>query len=667
MNFDSPNAVSVMNTAVADVGDDGDAWEVIGDPLTKPIDEVLPAYNEKLDLKLKPSPGEKRLEICGLVWGRIEKDAARLNGLAAAIDNISSVVKSGKERLAHDWKGEAFDNFRLAIEKVETTLNDYSAAVKVAAADIKSAMDSVRSTFGTYQHTSLTNHFAFGDLAPPGDWRRMSEGDGEHLAENCTSWHGSVAVPIADQNCCYNDDEQVGIIKGKLVNRRLFDRLVSWDCTDDAGVVTAQYNTTVGDAKEERSHISGKIHNWYAATDQLKQDVDDVFGAALENLRKIAETKVFASMAVPGAGAAGGDPGPGGGDPGQGGPGGGDPGPGGGYPGGGSGGDAAMPQPAQVDPTAAPEPTDPAQAGPPAEQAEPAAADESVTIRDGDRSISVTSPDGEGHVKVTVEEADGKPKSYDLDFDAASGMEPRPGAEGDKAADPGTERVPAGTNGQCVIKDGPLTITAERPLFDPGTIKLEVDDGVSDPTVYTLGFDETPGDADQPADAQADPAKDGAQADGKHDPAHDAAQPDRHDPANADGYAADTKDGGPAEEAQADAESAADNGRPGEKEQLTTPQAVLPGDDPGSQPGPIVPDQSTGEAGLASAGEGEPADSAGNSGAGAMPMMAGAGAGGGVDAGRAGTGWSVHGDLFDNHDPVYSMHGVLGEDDLESR
>jgi hypothetical protein len=346
-----------------------------------------------------------------------------------------------------------------------------------------------------------------------------------------------------------------------------------------------------------------------------------------------------------------------------------------------------------------PEPTDPAQAGPPAEP--PAGADGAVTIKDGDRSISVTSPDGEGHVKVTVEGADGKAKSYDLDFDAASGMEPRPGADGGKAGEPGAERVPAGTNGQCVIKDGPLTITAERPLFDPGTIKLEVDDGVNEPTVYTVDFDETPGDADQPADGRA-ATTDGAPTDGAakdgtatgSDPAANGRQPDgaatngRQPESATTGYAADTPatdttatdttaaDGSPAaagspapDGTAADGAAAESAGGKGNNEQLTSPQAVLPGDpgaEPEPEPGPIVPDQSTGEAGLASAGEGEPADSAGNSAAGAMPMMAGAGAGAG-EAGRAGTGWSVHGDLFDNHDPVYSMHGVLGEDDLEGR
>ena len=264
MNFDPPNAVSLINDAVSDVRGDGDAWDVIGEPLSTPIDQTLTGYNEKLDLKLQPSPGDKRLEICGLAWGRIEKDAARLDGLAAAIDNISTVVRSGKERLAHDWHGAAFDSFRLAIEKVEKTLNDYAAAVQVAASDIKSAMDNIRTLFGEYQRNSLDKHLAFGRLAAPGTWWRMSERDAEFVASHCTTLH---------TNCTYNDDEQVGIINGQLVNRRLFDDLVSWDCTENAGVAIAQYKSTVANAKDERSNISGKIHNWYVATDQLKQDV----------------------------------------------------------------------------------------------------------------------------------------------------------------------------------------------------------------------------------------------------------------------------------------------------------------------------------------------------------------------------------------------------------
>lgn len=164
-----------------------------------------------------------------------------------------------------------------------------------------------------------------------------------------------------------------------------------------------------------------------------------------------------------------------------------------------------------------------------------------VAIRAGSRTITVASPDGLGHVKVTVQEAGGS-KSYDLDFDAASGMTPM-------QADPDAEHVLAGTNGKCVIRHGELTITAERSLFDADTITLTLDDGSAPPQTHAVEL------------------------------------PPQKPPA---------------------------------------PSGKLSGD--------LVPKQPTG-----------PGTS------------------------RAGTGWSVHGDLFDSGDPVYSMHGVLAEDDLDSR
>ena len=112
--------------------------------------------------------------------------------------------------------------------------------------------------------------------------------------------------------------------------------------------------------------------------------------------------------------------------------------------------------------------------------------EETVTIDDGDRSISVTSPDGQGQVKVTVDDGSGQPKTYTLDF----GEGTTPGASGTTAgaapraaptAVPGGTQAAAsgaataarrrasdqpiqpGEDGKCVIQDGDLTITAERP------------------------------------------------------------------------------------------------------------------------------------------------------------------------------------------------------------
>ncbi|MBB4912038.1 hypothetical protein [Actinophytocola algeriensis] len=674
MKFELPNAVAAMNNAVAAVGDDGDSWELIGDPLTKVVDEVVPAYNEKLDLKLDPSAGNKRAEVCTVRWGKIDKDVARLNGLVAAIRNVAAVIKSGKDTIAHEWKGESYDAFRLQIEKVEKTLDDYAAAVETTAAGMKAATDGTRQMFTTYRDDTVEKHLVFDKVSKPDDWWRLSANDAEFLVENCGS-------QTAISDCLYNNDEQVGVINGKLTNRRLFDQVTQWDCTRNPGVVIGQYNYLVDEAYEERTHISGKIHNWYVATDELKTRVGEAFDAALENLRIIAEVKVFSTLSVPGAtapaGAPSGDPGPGagGGSPG--------PGPGAGYPGpGGGGGEVAMPPPGpapEPEPMPEPEPVAAAAAEPDTAQATDPAAAETVSIKDGDRTISVSSPDGQGHVKVTVDDGSGTPKSYALDFDAASGMGPKPGTEGQQAEpEEGVEQVPARSDGKCVIKDGDVTITAERPLFSPDSISITVDDGTGAPKSYTLDFPEEPdtsaADA-QPDQAAARQATNGA-VPGAVSPSQDATaapvpdtrhtEPGTREPAAREPAAQPAATQEPAQPATS--ATAGPAAQPAATGQETHAQAWT-SDQGGSLSGVLEADQPEGEAGLASVPDDaatESSEATGMAGAG-LPMMGGATGSGGGEPGRAGSGWSVHGDLFDSGEPVYSMHGVLGDDDLETR
>lgn len=639
MKFDLPNAVAAMNDAVAAVGEDGDSWEIIGGgPFSRLVDDVVPDYNEKLDLKLKPSAGDKRAEICTVRWGKIEKDIARLNGLVAAIRNISSVVKLGKDQIALDWKGEAFDAFRVSIEKVERTLNDYATAMETTAGGLTTAMSGIRQLFTSYRDDTLGQHLVFDKFSKPADWKRMSPADAEFFVENCGS-----QTAIGD--CLYNNDQQVAKIDRKLTNKRLYDQLVKWDCTRNPGVVIGQYNYIVDAAYDERTKILDKIRAWYHATDELERTVGEAFDAALENLRIIAELKVFSTFSVPGATAPGGAPG---GDPG---PGGGDPGPGtGGYPV--DGGEVATPSPesepmpesdpAAVDPAAVagPETTDPATAAPETPQT-----GETVEIKDGDHTISVSSPDGQGVVKVTVDDGSGTPKSYALDFDAASGLTPQSSDAG-AAPDENVTQVPARTDGKCVIQDGDMTITAERPLFSPDSVTVTVDDGTGSPSTYTLDF---PEDTDPNASGtpQSDPATGAPPANGTSPaPADDTA-------ATASPEAAPTDAGQPG----------AAQAQPVTADQTTNPQSLV-GDQRGSLSGVLQSDQRDGDAALASAPDAASPQSLGMVGAG-MPMM---GAPQTDDeSGRAGSGWSVHGDLFDSGEPVYSMHGVLGDDDLESR
>lgn len=752
MRFKLPNAVPAIDNA--DIAIDGEehSKDLIGDEaINKGVGETIPAYEEILGIDLATSARERHSRLGGLAFGKIGKDVAKLTGLAAAIENISLVVKDGKALLAQAWKGESYDAFRANIEKLEKTLDDYAAAVRTTAAGLETAMSNIRTMYLRYRDDCLGTHFTWKGVSKPGDWWKMSGDSGRYLSEHCVSTHIG--------GCYYALPGTSALLQDRLTTNHLFnDILEKWDCTDDMDVVVNQYRFIVGEADKERGAIHDRINAYCDEAEQVRAFVGEAYDAALDNLRILAEANVFSHLSVPGA-TGGGDPGPGG-DPGSGGY----PGGGGGFPGGGSP-DAAMPpprpnpapEPEPVEPAAVqPEPTDPAATDPPA--------DESVQIRDGDRTISVTSSDGEGQVRVTVDDGSGKPKTYDLDFDAASGLEPGP-AEGRPAPDPNAEHVPAGTNGKCVIDSGGLTVTTERSLFDQNTITVTVDNGSDKPTTYTLDLtDDAPSGSPSPApspSADARPADvpmarpPGAPAASEPPPADEPAAEGSPTEEVADPPADDAPTGagvpapdagaespavGQADEPTADASAAEGLDESAEAESATVPAdpapvagepaagaselpetaststeaatpppveeagaaesaAVEPADavpaavepataDPAAAPespqaasaqatstqgwtddqrgsvsGVLVPDQPTGEAGLATADDGDPAGSAGS----AMPMMAGAGSSGNADSGRAGTGWSVHGDLYDNGDPVYSMHGVLGEDDLDDK
>ncbi|SHE42093.1 WXG100 family type VII secretion target [Streptoalloteichus hindustanus] len=192
-------------------------------------------------------------------------------------------------------------------------------------------------------------------------------------------------------------------------------------------------------------------------------------------------------------------------------------------------------------------PTDPTKLGPGAVDPR---RQESVTIDDHGRKITVNSPDGQGDVKISVTGPDGKPKTYNIDFGMATpkdgagpgalgpdgkplmrtmdlrpgdpgfpGQPGQPGHQGQAGAPgqppgypqgPGTPGTPGasvpgapplqvsgeqllqpGPDGRAVIRDGEMTITASHPPGAPDRITVTVDAGDgSKPTTYDLDFDE---------------------------------------------------------------------------------------------------------------------------------------------------------------------------------
>ncbi|GAB1508514.1 DNA polymerase III subunit gamma/tau domain-containing protein [Actinophytocola sp. KF-1] len=742
--------------------DDNSNQVLLGPRLNEAVRHFANGYLEKLELGPADKATSERAKLLDLQWGRIEHDGAMLRGLGAALSNFAEVLGANVTRLGESWQGESYDAFKAAMAKVQGTIAAYGTYATATGDGLVNSMSQLRTVFEQFAQDSANTHLHFGDVSPPEYWHKIGTGDytPDALADGCPTW-------FAVGNCTKNDEEQSSVINGRFVTQRRWDICMADPCEDNAGRVLIMYRNMVDACHDAREGIRSKLHNFFAAVGATVETVSNLYDAALGNVYTLANAEVFSSLRVIGAGG-GGQPGDGGdtgapaGYPGD---------TGGGYPGSGGPGPAAVAEPMPPTPEPSVEDTAPAEAPPDTAAPEPdTAADQPATveIKDGDRTIGVTSPDGEGRVRVTVDDGTGKTTTYELDFDAASGLLPprpadsEPGAE---AADDAPKQVPARTDGKCVIQDGPLTITAERPLFSPESIQLTVDDGTGNPTSYTLDFDEEPG-AETPSGAAATEAgKQEAQAPGSAPrpgadqaaavpaepaPAEDAvpdgtgAEPETpaaasqdpvrsadtdaesapgaalRDPVRAEAAAEPASAAAPQDavlRADADAESAsaaapedavrsADAGlapaaspqdpvRSADTDAEPAPAAAAPAveDEPAgtstqravasqtqaaasdvaSQPGwladresmsgVLVPDQPEGEAGLAKAPDAAEPDTSGMVGSGMPVMGGGAPPSGGSEPGRVGSGWSVHGDLFDSAEPVYSMHGVLGDDD----
>ena len=140
---------------------------------------------------------------------------------------------------------------------------------------------------------------------------------------------------------------------------------------------------------------------------------------------------------------------------------------------------------------------------------------DTTTVRQGDKEISVTEPSATGEMKVTVDDGKGGTKTYNLDFDPTK----NPGdAKGDKDAQgqsvSGTASgafgpqgsaardVPAGKagaedtvhtpgeDGKIRIKDGDVEIVAQQPEGADGVTVVRVDDGSGEPITEILGDEE---------------------------------------------------------------------------------------------------------------------------------------------------------------------------------
>jgi uncharacterized protein YukE len=99
-----------------------------------------------------------------------------------------------------------------------------------------------------------------------------------------------------------------------------------------------------------------------------------------------------------------------------------------------------------------------------------------VTIKDGNRTITVGQPDMRGRSKVTVDDGKGEPREYEVDF--------TPDEPGETYED---GVIKAGPDGKAVIQDGDAAITLEQAPGQSSQMKMTVDDGT--PASYDFDFD----------------------------------------------------------------------------------------------------------------------------------------------------------------------------------
>jgi uncharacterized protein YukE len=486
-----------------------------------PINEKVPGDCQYQKINLDTDIKKRYDEQMDISFKNFLDDAKRLRDAHTQLSELNGNTEAELNGLYREWTGPAANaSYQYYSEKMAPNVTDLLEYLQTAPDMID---------------TAVTNIFtACKDKA----------NDVIQLYQSVRGTVGSATPHIADQ--------VVKLAKGDFSSQDEVLEVAAWvDATtgsnlestiraDDCGLNDENKEYVIRECKKWiRDSFNVDLHeNLYANFKQACTDAFDLVNTHYESLNNYLKeyenefgTPLASQQPPPGGNGNGdgGNTGNGGGSStgnGQGGGGGTGGGTGGGGSGGGTGGGTGgggggMPEVAtpptttpagdETDPSGEDKPEDPA--GQPPSTTPTAGQEETVTIKDGEREIAVTSPDGQGMVKVTVDDGSGQPKTYTMDFggpDAAgtpgtpgtSGQPGQPGTPGSAAVAPGENGAPPtapgpdapiepGPDGKCVITDGELTITAERPEGQPDTVVVTVDDGSGNPTTYNLDYSES--------------------------------------------------------------------------------------------------------------------------------------------------------------------------------
>lgn len=589
-------------------------------------------------------PGGDLDKLKGVDFGAISAAVGKVKGLSAAMTAVGKAGDTLNSGVGNAWKGKAADAATGAIGKISGPSDAYARVLGQLAAHLQGFHDAVRhAVVAIAQSADQNPKLVFGLMLPSegapaaqfmrqygtedvfnvGDWSRTIDGlkqlqSGDILALRGDDSFGGVALDVLTFGIKGDVEQGSTLINTQSSIGRLNTFAQSY--TNVVVGLRALIKSAATDVLERGAHdtLSTFVNQNHST---LANPFDGLAFAAEQQVPPESAPQATRPSSQPSSG----------------------------YPPPSSGG-MGMPVPPSTTPADAQAQAETMRLQPPSPQPhDQQTAPETVKIANGDGSIEISSPNGQGHMKLTVDDGSGKPKTYDIDFGQGSG---RPGNTDISGVPPVTpaalsqpsmghvspgqdggptdsttqqagdaQHVQADASGKAVIHDGKETITIEHPQGASNEIKVTVDDGSGKPQTYTMDYSA----AEQPVRTVTASAGnsmlDGVAA---------VALGDRPDAGSGDGH------------------EASGSGSPGQGDSAMSGQ--LSGGLPGiANAGAQRSSEEDGVPGIATA-PGSETDEAHNDQPGGVPPMAGGAGNGGqaADLQRGSSQWRTAGRLFDD-------------------
>ncbi|WP_330275937.1 WXG100 family type VII secretion target [Lentzea sp. NBC_00516] len=303
MDIAKPDAVDEMKRVLLDTAGTGDSSDEIGKPLDRGVETLLPGYDEKLELDLQPKPGEKRAEISGVGWGKVEREGARLSGLAAGLADIARCVKDGAAKIEDAWDGEAAEAFQGRVTQLLIALTAYSSSLQNAGKAVEETMRKTRELYGGNGYREFSQGLlAFEGVPKPHEIHRLDGEKIDHIPLCGIACHGeepgqgeAYDMPIGWDPSVNGRRTVARAYASNHIATEKWYRWYGWEWTE--GVDHKQdINTVLRESQNQVSGIPTLIGFWYQGTDSVKRTMSENYQAMLELLSKHSEAQTFRKL-----------------------------------------------------------------------------------------------------------------------------------------------------------------------------------------------------------------------------------------------------------------------------------------------------------------------------------------------------------------------------------